>query len=182
MQETLLSSNIFFTCSIFSLRNEHFFKSIFPQTAIFRAFTYSFWFYLGFCINKYFSLGKTDDAYKKQFVPFLCILTGALIIYRINHISDVIKLLSALCVVITAYIIVPSKTNKVTEYLDRNSMGMFLFHSPLIYISFTFYPNIHPALMVFINFVCFGFLASLLTELIRRTPLRILIGEYKKNK
>ena len=157
-----------------------FIKKFFPQAAIFRAFTYGFWFYLGFCINKYFALGKTEDAYKKQYVPFLCIITGMLLMYRLHHTFDAIKLLAALSAVITAYIIIPSKTNKVTEYLDRNSMGMFLFHSPLIYISFTFFPNIHPALMVFINFVCFGFLSSLITELVRRTPLRILIGEYKK--
>ena len=56
-------------------------------------------------------------------------------------------------------------------------MGMFLFHSPLVYISFTYYPNINPILMILINFICFGFLSSLITELIRKTPLKVIIGE-----
>lgn len=168
--------------TLFSTTKIAFFKNIIPQTTIYRVFSYAFWFYLGFCINKYFALGREDEAYKRWFVPFLFLLTGALVILRISHASPIIKLASAICVIITAYLIIPSKTNKVTEYLDRNSMGMFLFHSPLIYISYKFYPNIHPALMVFINFVCFGFLASLLTELIRKTPVKILIGEYNKNK
>ncbi len=161
---------------LFSIKSS-FFKHILLKTALYRVFKYLFWFYLGFCLNKYFSFGKKDDAYKKIYVPYLCLLTGCLAVYRLYNSSFIVKALSTLCVVILPYIIMPSKTNKVTEYLDRNSMGMFLFHSPLIYISFTYYPNINPILMVFINFVCFGFLASLLAELIRKTPLKFMIGE-----
>jgi fucose 4-O-acetylase-like acetyltransferase len=163
-------------------RNVSIIKDIIPKTSIYRAFTYLFWFYLGFCINKYLALGKEDEAYKKWFIPYLCLMTGALVVFRLTHTRAIVQLVAALCVVVCLYYIIPSKTNKVTEYLDRNSMGMFLFHSPLIYISFTLYPNIHPALMVLINFFGFGFLSSLITELIRKTPLRIIIGEYKKNK
>lgn len=155
-------------------------KSIFPQAAIYRAASYALWFYVGFCINKYFAFGSKENAYKEWYVPYLCLLTGALVIFRINHDSGIVKLASTLSLVVTLYIIMPAKTNKVTEYLDRNSMGMFLFHSPLIYISYTFYPNINPILMVFINFVVFGFISSLLTELIRKTPFKFLIGEYSK--
>ena len=157
--------------------NTSYFKSIIPDTGLYRVFEYSFWFYLGFCLNKYFSLGKKNDSYKKLYVPYLCLLTGALMIYRITHETQVIKVITTICVIILPYIIMPSKTNRVTEYLDRNSMGMFLFHSPLVYISFIYYPNINPILMVFINFICFGFLSSLITELIRKTPLKIIIGE-----
>ena len=78
---------------------------------------------------------------------------------------------------IAMYAVTPTKTNKITEYLDRNSMGIFLFHSPLIYITFTFCPDIHPILMVVINFICFGALASLITVLLRKTPLKFVLGE-----
>lgn len=154
-----------------------FFKEIFKATAIHRVSLYLFWFYIGFCLNKYFSLGKKEDSHKKLFVPYLALLTGALIIWRLDHNSAIIKLLTTLSIVVSAYLIVPSKTNKITEYIDRNSMGMFLFHSVFIYISYTYYPNINPILMVFINFIVFGTLSSLLAELIRKTPFKFCIGE-----
>ena len=54
-----------------------FFKSLFPQTAIYRTVTYLLWFYMGFLICKYLSLGKKDDAYKHPLVPYISMITGA---------------------------------------------------------------------------------------------------------
>jgi len=38
-------------------------------------------------------------------------------------------------------------------------------------------PNAHPAIVVFINFVILGAAAFGLTELVRKTKLKVLIGE-----
>ena len=156
-----------------------FFKALFSSTAFHRVFQYLFWFYFGFCINKYAALGKNEDSHKLFFVPYLALLTGALIIIRLDYSNAFIKILTPICIVLTAYLIVPYKTNKFTEYINRNSMGMFLFHSVLIYISYTLYPNINPILMTFINFILFGSISSLMTELIRKTRLKFIIGEKK---
>ena len=79
--------------------------------------------------------------------------------------------------IINAYGAMPEKTCALVQHIDRNSFGIYLFHSPLIYIPFASIPNAHPAIVVFINFVIFGAAAFGLTELLRKTKLRVLIGE-----
>lgn len=75
------------------------------------------------------------------------------------------------------YGIMPHKTCPVIEKVDRSSFGVYLFHSPLIYITFANIPNAHPAIVVFVNLVVFGAAAYGLTTLIRKTKLKFLIGE-----
>lgn len=75
------------------------------------------------------------------------------------------------------YLLVPNASNGVLRVISRDSMGLYLFHSPLLYISFTFWPNISPWLMVPINFLGFGTVAWLLTILMRRARLGFVIGE-----
>jgi hypothetical protein len=47
----------------------------------------------------------------------------------------------------------------------------------LIYITFANIPNAHLTIVVFLNLVVFGGAAYGLTALIRRTKLKVLIGE-----
>lgn len=81
-----------------------------------------------------------------------------------------------LCIV-SVYAVMPEKTCSAAEKIDRNSFGIYLFHSPLIYITFANIPNAHPAVVVFLNLVVFGGAAYGLTSLVRKTKLSLLIGE-----
>lgn len=56
-------------------------------------------------------------------------------------------------------------------------MGIYLFHSPLVYISFTYWANIAPMAMAAINLIGFGSVAYMLTNLIRATNMGWIIGE-----
>ena len=58
--------------------------------------------------------------------------------------------------------------------------GIYLFHSPLVYISFTYWPNIAPMAMAAINLIGFGSVAYMLTNLIRATNMGWIIGETPK--
>lgn len=64
----------------------------------------------------------------------------------------------------------------IIEKISINSYGMYLFHSPLVYLTFHFFPNIHPIFMIFINLIFFGVLSYFLTSVLRHTKLRFLIG------
>lgn len=86
------------------------------------------------------------------------------------------KIISLICV-LAAYLVVPKHSTATLRKISRNSMGIYLFHSPLIYLSFNFWPNISPWLMVLINFVGFGAVAYGMTELVRKLGLGIVIGE-----
>lgn len=84
--------------------------------------------------------------------------------------------LSALYI-LNAYGAIPEKACSFTEKISANSFGVYLFHSPLIYITFSMIPNAAPAIVVFINFVVFGLAAYGLTNLVRRLKLGFVIGE-----
>lgn len=79
--------------------------------------------------------------------------------------------------VFLCYILIPNFSNVWVGKISQDSMGLYLLHSPLIYFSFTYFPNISPIAMIIINFLGFGTLSLILTELIRRSGLRRVIGE-----
>lgn len=106
----------------------------------------------------------------------LAALALLILIYSGVRNGMVLKM-TALLSVVVCYRIVPNKENAVLRPVSRNSMGMYLFHSPLLYISFTYWPNINPCLMLVINFIGFGSVAYLLTNLMRKLKLGFVIGE-----
>lgn len=63
------------------------------------------------------------------------------------------------------------------EKVDKNSFGIYLFHSPLVYITYSCIPNASPFIVVFLNLIVFGAAAYALTELVRKTRLKFIIGE-----
>ena len=71
----------------------------------------------------------------------------------------------------------PEHTPHIIEKIDRNSFGIYLFHSPLVYITFSIAPNASPIIVVIVNFILFGAAAYGLTELVRKTKMKKLIGE-----
>lgn len=75
------------------------------------------------------------------------------------------------------YAVMPQKSSAAAEVLSKDSFGVYLFHSPLIYITFAFFANANPVLVVVANLCLFGMLAVCLTRLVRRTKLRAVIGE-----
>ena len=74
-------------------------------------------------------------------------------------------------IVLALYYLVPNKESKLMAFIDKYSYGIYLFHSPLIYIAFTYAPNIEPWLMFAINFFIMGGLALLLSYLVKSRKL-----------
>lgn len=64
----------------------------------------------------------------------------------------------------------------ILKAISDNSFGLYLFHSPLIYITFNFFLNANPIIVVCINFVMMGSVAYLLSALVSRGRLKFLIG------
>ena len=89
----------------------------------------------------------------------------------------IMPLLARALFIVSVYAVTTEKTCSVVEKIDRSSFGIYLFHSPLIYITFANIPNAHPAVVVFINLVVFGAVAYGLTSLVQKTKFRLLIGE-----
>ncbi len=142
------------------------------------AFNYLIWFSFGYFLNV-----QQHIVRKVYQIPgmkwALILLNLALIAYNVmvGPLRVMLSLLLKGLCIMNAYGVIPERTCSVAEKIDRNSFGVYLFHSPLIYITFATIPNAHPAIVVFINLVVFGAAAYGLTELVRRTKLKVLIGE-----
>lgn len=135
---------------------------------------YMFWFFVGFLFNYYH---QHFTARKKviSVVGVIASITAIIFYFAIPY--SVVKYIAAFLCVATLYNIVPNRTNQFTRKLDEDSYGIYLFHSPLIYVTCTYLLNANPLLVLFINFIVFGGLSMILTELVRKTKLKFIIGE-----
>lgn len=142
------------------------------------AYSYLIWFSLGYLLN--ICQVPIRKAYTLPAVKWGLLALGAGGLGWCLLAGSVGVLLSlgakALCIV-NAYGAMPSRSCTLAEKIDRSSFGIYLFHSPLIYITFARIPNAHPAVVVFVNLVVFGAAAYGMTELVRKTKLKVLIGE-----
>ncbi len=142
------------------------------------AFNYLIWFALGYFL--FFRQAIVSRIY--QFKPIkpvmiLCNI-GLFVLFLKKGSASAIMLLVLKAITVTNFFeLMPSKTNKLMKAIDKNSFGIYLFHSPLIYITAALVPNLNPFIIVTVNFFLFGCIAYLLTELLRKTPMKFLIGE-----
>lgn len=142
------------------------------------AYKYLLWFALGYLINIRQTLLRGIYGFSVLKWSLLSLNVALLWFFFTGRAGSVLAslIILALCIV-NAYGAMPEKSCALVENVDRNSFGIYLFHSPLIYITFATIPDAHPAIVVFLNLVVFGGMAYGLTALIRRTKLKILIGE-----
>lgn len=168
---------LFLCCVAFVLYLEGY-RIGFGYPPLLSAFHYLLWFSLGYALN------VRQDFLQKLYAiqPLkwtLILLNAALIAYSVTE--DGLRvllslLMKGLCVV-NAFGAMSEKTCTLIEKIDRSSFGIYLFHSPLIYITFANIPNGNPVVVVFINLVLWGAAAYSLTALICKTKLKVLIGE-----
>ena len=105
-----------------------------------------------------------------------------LILCSYFNISESLEICCVGLWIINIYGVIPAKTRKEIKTLSEDSFGIYLFHSPLIYFTFTFMPNVSPIVVVLVNFFVFGGLAILITEAVRKIGLLFIIGEKGNRK
>lgn len=133
---------------------------------------YSLFFYLGIIINKYNLLSNLKSYYS-------VIILLILIIYNLFINNNLVLLLVQVITLLILFKIDFTRIGqlKLISNISNNSYGMYLFHSPLVYITFKFLPNINPILMIIINFILFGSISYFITYLIRKSKFKFIIGE-----
>lgn len=134
----------------------------------------------------YFILGYQICRYKSMLFDinngwgYFMILLPILYVVLFQHsgkICNGVILLLAICAVLGCYIIVSPKENAILRELSKNSYGIYLFHSPLIYFMYMMCPNVNPLLMFAVNFFLCGMLCLGIIYLVRMCHLESLIGE-----
>lgn len=137
---------------------------------------YLFYFQLGCLISMFwdFQIRNVFTKIIGALVYAVCSVFGMMML---AHKASIMFVVIRVIMVIALYLMIPSKSSKAIEFLSSYSYGLFLFHSPLIYITFAYLPNAHPAIVVGINLLVFVPLSILLTWIFKHSVLRILIGE-----
>lgn len=140
---------------------------------------YLLFFHIGYLINllRICDAKFIVKAKKSKFCLFVWLLAFIVgyIIYQLTSIGyEAYLSIAILCLIYTYF---PSSKSNLINEISRRSYGLYLFHSPLVYITATFCPNINPWLMLFVNFICFGGVAYLFTLLLSKSRLKFIIGE-----
>ena len=128
------------------------------------------YFYTGILLNKY----EKYITIKKHNCSILLI---TLLFFSLIFKNQYYNLLCSILSIILFYNLIPNKTNQAIEILSKNSFGVYLFHSPLVYITYSFFNNYNPLFVVTLNFFVFGLIAFFLTIMIRKSKFRFIIGE-----
>lgn len=107
------------------------------------------WFHLG-----YFLSMTKDDRWQYSFVIIFAAIS---LLY--HNMAIIYSMLIVLCI----YYAMPDCYNRVSAFIDRHSFGVYLLHSPLIYITFTYFAESNPIIVTAINFFVFGTIALVLS-------------------
>ena len=136
---------------------------------------YLIYFYLGHFIYKI----QKNDYFKNIVNKHKVLSTTVLFIFIICAITipSYYKIVFITLSIILLFFLIPNKKNSLLNYISTNSFGIYLFHSPFIYITFKYLTNYNPIIVISINFIVFGCLSILITELIRKTKYKFIIGE-----
>ena len=134
------------------------------------------WFSLGCLISHCKNTNFMFD-YLSKFkilITIICIISICIALVKPNILFVNI---SSFTIIIVCYLITLSIKNRVLQGISSASFGMYLFHSPLVYLTYTFLNNSNPFIVVGINFFVFGTLGYLLTNIIRRSKFKWMVGE-----
>lgn len=127
------------------------------------------WFYAGSIIYDFYS---EIIHFNKLLISVMGIGSSILAVW-----CDVwiVKGIATVLLLIMLYNIVNESNNKVIKSINDCSFGIYLFHSPLIYITFAYAANYNPLFVVSIN-ILFAVVSWGLTALCMRTKLKCIFG------
>lgn len=113
----------------------------------------------------------------KPFSPLIIAVAIILSVVQIYNSNRFYSIVPASFIVLSLYLITPNKENMIMKAISENSYGIYLFHSPLIYITFTFFANSKPIVLFVLNFILFGSLSYIMSVLIKKSHFKMVIGE-----
>lgn len=142
--------------------------------------------YIGFFCKHFiwFSLGLIICNCNAHLVSLKGYIRSAFIIIDVFCIAfyicsrnDFILFISSILSVVIIFSLRLNFKNRLIDLISDNSYGLYLFHSPLIYITYTYFAESSPVFVVFMNFFLFGGLSLLFAYLLRKSRFAFLMGE-----
>lgn len=153
-------------------------SSIFPSIFYISSIAiYLFWFELGNYLHM--NIEKIETNRKNAIILILLLLLCFILLFFVDYklIIKFLKILIPIIIFLILYLFCGNKQIKIVSKISSNSFGLYLFHSPLLYFLFNYFPNIPISIFIFCGFCILGTISYVLTAIIKRTKLKILIGE-----
>ena len=173
MMKYLKNEKIVFVVSLLLFASSSFLPTYFGNMA-----ANMIWFHLGYMINALPSSYKNKTMKYASLGFFIIAAMSYFLVPEIAFLKKGIQFVVAFAAIIFLHLsFTDNKCNRALMHVEKNSFGIYLLHSPLLYLMFCFFPDIPPALMVFINFVILGSFALGLSIICRKSKLRFMIGE-----
>lgn len=137
------------------------------------------WFHAGYRIKELKLFGRKNVGYAS--VPPFIVLSIAYFVlpssFRFVYQAQIaIKTLVSFLAMLMAYNLIPNKNNSFLGYIATNSFGVYLFHSPLIYLTYCYAADVLPLGVLIINFLLLGGISLAMTHIISKTIIRPIIG------
>lgn len=135
------------------------------------------WFCFGILISYYKNCSSKIWNFLKQSKNiFGAFGIGFIILALLKQNLICLNIATFICV-ITCYLIIPDKENAVCLLFSKNSFGIYLIHSPLIYITFKFFSEYSPFFVIGLNFILWGGISLCISVFLKRTRYKWVIGE-----
>lgn len=160
-------------------------SGVFPDAFYLHNMAYYFiYFYFGFCYTIIVDHLKIEKRLRRN--STLLLLGIALILLSVINTNKVISISAGIIGIVFFYELslkFASKkigNNIILKTIDKNSYGIYLFHSTLIYPILNFYDGkyINPYLLSFEIFICILMISLVITIILRKSYyLRFVIGE-----
>lgn len=134
-----------------------------------------YWFYLGYEACKY---GKQLEAINPKIKACVLALSVIGIILDVYYGGQrlVEGILVSFLLLSMFYLVSPKSCGNLCKSVSEKSMGIYLFHSPLIYFTYAYLADCSPVIVVLLNFVVDGMIAYALTHLFMNSKAKVLIG------
>lgn len=143
-----------------------------PYASDFAAFSWSF--YYGALLFHEKNIWEKASGKWIRLAAAACALAGVFLALRFR--MEPLRVFAGLMILLALYMFVPDRSVPAAAALSNASFGLYLLHSPLIYLSFAVLLDAPPVVVFGVNAILWGALAFLATRLLSRTPLRLLIG------
>ncbi len=153
------------------------FIPLFPLLKL--SLNWAFWFVLGFYFKRYGFTFPNRKTTLSKLILSATVVSIPLVAMAINGIlGSAIGFVASLLIVLSSFLFVSERSSKVLSFLGKNSMGIFLFHSPIIYVLFDrFAMSLPPLAMVALCFIVSTTLSICISLALRKARLGVLIGE-----
>lgn len=153
-----------------------------PNFIISQAMKYLIFFEFGYYINTY-GLFNSRRVLWFGIIGFVgvAILIGLLSVKSVVP-EIIVRFIIATFFVAALFLLIPNKTMPFIGILDRNSFGIYLFHSPILYIGMCYLAFLPPPIYIFLQLTAAIIVSLMLTVLLRRCHCHFIIGEKYNGK